>query len=194
NSVIAKPAEQTPLIAALAVKLCHEAGIPNAVLQLAPGDGKVGAALTGDPRIAGVAFTGSTATARAINRALAARDAPIATLIAETGGQNALIVDSSALPEQVTRDVMSSAFQSAGQRCSALRVLYLQEDVADAMLGMIRGAFDGLVIGDPKALPTDVGPVIDAEAKRALNSHIARMRGAGRTIWQRELPAACKTG
>jgi RHH-type proline utilization regulon transcriptional repressor/proline dehydrogenase/delta 1-pyrroline-5-carboxylate dehydrogenase len=194
NTVIAKPAEQTPLIAMLAVKLCHEAGIPDAVLQLAPGDGKVGAALTSDPRLAGVAFTGSTETARAINRALAARDAPIATLIAETGGQNALIVDSSALPEQVTRDVMSSAFQSAGQRCSALRVLYLQEDVADAMLEMIRGAFEALVIGDPAALATDVGPVIDAEAKRALNGHIARMRGAGHPIWQRALPAACEHG
>ena len=129
NAVIAKPAEQTPLIAALAVRLCHRAGIPDDVLQLAPGDGRVGAALTSDPRLAGVAFTGSTATAHAINRALAGRDGPIGTLIAETGGQNALIVDSSALPEQVTRDVITSAFQSAGQRCSALRVLYLQEDI-----------------------------------------------------------------
>ncbi|MBN9504862.1 MAG: bifunctional proline dehydrogenase/L-glutamate gamma-semialdehyde dehydrogenase PutA [Altererythrobacter sp.] len=194
NSVIAKPAEQTPLIAALAVKLCHEAGIPSAVLQLAPGDGKVGGALTRDPRLAGVAFTGSTDTARAINRALAARDAPIATLIAETGGQNALIVDSSALPEQVTRDVMSSAFQSAGQRCSALRVLYLQDDVADAMLEMIRGAFAALVIGDPAALATDIGPVIDAEAKALLDSHVAMMRAAGRRVWQRELPAECARG
>src|SRR5690606_17658323 len=133
----------------------------------APGDGRVGAALTSDPRIASVAFTGSTETARAINRALAARDAPIATLIAETGGQNELIVDSSALPEQVTRDVMSSAFQSAGQRCSALRVLYLQEDIADATLEMIRGAFEALVIGDPADPATDVGPVIDADAKAA---------------------------
>jgi len=194
NTVIAKPAEQTPLIAALAVNLCHEAGIPTDVLQLAPGDGKAGAALTSDPRIAGVAFTGSTETARAINRALAARDAPIATLIAETGGQNALIVDSSALPEQVTRDVMSSAFQSAGQRCSALRVLYLQDDVADGMLEMIRGAFDALVIGDPTVLATDVGPVIDAEAKSALKGHIARMKGAHRTVWQRELPQCCAEG
>jgi RHH-type proline utilization regulon transcriptional repressor/proline dehydrogenase/delta 1-pyrroline-5-carboxylate dehydrogenase len=194
NAVIAKPAEQTPLIAALAVKLCHEAGIPDDVLQLAPGDGKVGAALTSDPRIAGVAFTGSTATARAINRALAARDAPIAVLIAETGGQNALIVDSSALPEQVTRDVMSSAFQSAGQRCSALRVLYLQDDIAGAMLAMIRGAFEALTIGDPADLATDVGPVIDAEAKAALDDHIAAMRAAGRKVWQRELPSHCERG
>src|SRR4029078_7046418 len=153
--------------------------IPDDVLQLAPGDGKVGAALTSDPRVAGVALTGSPETARAINRALAARDAPIATLIAETGGQNALIVDSSALPEQVTRDVMSSAFQSAGQRCSALRVLYLQDDVADGMRAMIRGAFEALVIGDPAVLATDVGPVIDAEAKRALDAHIGAMRKAG---------------
>jgi RHH-type proline utilization regulon transcriptional repressor/proline dehydrogenase/delta 1-pyrroline-5-carboxylate dehydrogenase len=194
NTVIAKPAEQTPLIAALAVKLCHEAGIPTDVLQLAPGDGKVGAALTSDPRVAGVAFTGSTETARAINRALAARDSPIATLIAETGGQNALIVDSSALPEQVTRDVMSSAFQSAGQRCSALRVLYLQDDVADSMLEMIRGGFEALVIGDPADLATDVGPVIDAEAKGALDAHIAAMRQAGRKVWQRELPPECGQG
>jgi RHH-type proline utilization regulon transcriptional repressor/proline dehydrogenase/delta 1-pyrroline-5-carboxylate dehydrogenase len=188
NTVIAKPAEQTPLIAALAVRLCHEAGIPTDVLQLAPGDGSVGAALTADPRIAGVAFTGSTATARAINRALAARDAPIGVLVAETGGQNALIVDSSALPEQVARDVMSSAFQSAGQRCSALRVLYLQDDVADGMLAMIRGAFEALAIGDPADLATDVGPVIDAEARAALDGHVAAMREAGRRVWQRDLP------
>ncbi len=194
NTVIAKPAEQTPLIAALAVKLCHEAGIPDDVLQLAPGDGRVGAALTSDPRVAGVAFTGSTATAHAINRALAAREGPIATLIAETGGQNALIVDSSALPEQVTRDVMSSAFQSAGQRCSALRVLYLQDDVADAMLEMIRGAFEALVIGDPAELATDVGPVIDAEAKASLDAHVAAMRTAGRRVWQRDLPPECAKG
>ena len=194
NTVIAKPAEQTPLIAALAVRLCHEAGIPDDVLQLAPGDGKVGAALTSDPRIAGVAFTGSTETARAINRALAARDAPIATLIAETGGQNALIVDSSALPEQVTRDVMSSAFQSAGQRCSALRVLYLQDDIADSALAMIRGAFEALEIGDPAELATDVGPVIDAEAKAALDDHIAAMRASGRRVWQRELEGVCARG
>jgi RHH-type proline utilization regulon transcriptional repressor/proline dehydrogenase/delta 1-pyrroline-5-carboxylate dehydrogenase len=157
-------------------------------------DGKVGAALTADPRIAGVAFTGSTETARAINRALAARDAPIGVLIAETGGQNAMIVDSSALPEQVARDVMSSAFQSAGQRCSALRVLYLQDDVADSMLAMIRGAFEALVIGDPAELATDVGPVIDAEAKAALDDHIAAMRKAGRRVWQRELPPGCERG
>jgi len=194
NAVIAKPAPQTPLIAALAVRLCHEAGVPAEVLHLAPGGGEVGALLTSDPRIAGVAFTGSTATAQAINRALAARPGPIGTLIAETGGQNAMIVDSSALPEQVTRDVISSAFQSAGQRCSALRVLYLQDDVADAMLAMIRGAFEALVIGDPADLATDVGPVIDQAAKDKLEAHIAAMRATGRRVWQRDLPEACATG
>ena len=194
NTVLAKPAEQTPLIAALAVRLCHEAGIPDDVLHLVPGDGSVGAMLTARPDIAGVAFTGSTDTARAINRALAQRDGPIATLIAETGGQNAMIVDSSALPEQVTRDVVASAFQSAGQRCSALRVLYLQDEVYDAMLGMIRGAFDALVIGDPRDPATDVGPVIDADAKAALDQHIAAMQAAGRPVWQRALPEACAGG
>lgn len=194
NTVLAKPAEQTPLIAALAVRLCHEAGIPDDVLQLVPGDGTVGALLTARPEIAGVAFTGSTETARAINRALAMRDGPIATLIAETGGQNAMIVDSSALPEQVTRDVVASAFQSAGQRCSALRVLYLQDDIYDGMLEMIRGAFEALVIGDPQELTTDVGPVIDVEAKAALDQHIAAMKAAGRPVWQREQPEACAKG
>ncbi len=194
NSVLAKPAEQTPLIAALAVRLCHEAGIPDDVLQLAPGDGKVGAALTSDSRLAGVAFTGSTETAHAINRALAARNGPLATLIAETGGQNALIVDSSALPEQVTRDVMASAFQSAGQRCSALRVAYLQEDIADSTLAMIRGGFEALVIGDPGRVETDVGPVIDAEAKAALDKHVAAMKKAGCPLWRRELPKGVKGG
>ena len=194
NTVLAKPAEQTPLIADLAVRLFHEAGIADGVVQLVPGDGTVGALLTGDPRIAGVAFTGSTETARAINRTLASRDGPLAQFVAETGGQNAMIVDSSALPEQVTRDVVASAFQSAGQRCSALRVLYLQDDVADAMLDMIRGAFEALVIGDPEDLTTDVGPVIDAEAKAALDAHIAAMRAAGHTVWQRELPDACANG
>ncbi|MEO1220642.1 MAG: bifunctional proline dehydrogenase/L-glutamate gamma-semialdehyde dehydrogenase PutA, partial [Pseudomonadota bacterium] len=160
NSVIAKPAEQTPLVAALAVKLCHEAGVPQEALQLLPGAGDVGQMITSDPRLAGVAFTGSTETAQAINRTLAGRDGPIATLIAETGGQNAMIVDSSALPEQVVRDVLASSFQSAGQRCSALRVLYLQEDVADGMIAMIRGGFEALHIGDPADLATDVGPVI----------------------------------
>ena len=193
NTVIAKPAEQTPLIADLALRLFHEV-ISDGVVQLAPGDGMVGAMLTSDPRIAGVAFTGSTETARAINRAMAGRDGPLGILVAETGGQNAMIVDSSALPEQVTRDVLASAFQSAGQRCSALRVLYLQDDVADAMLEMIKGGFEALVIGNPEDLTTDVGPVIDAEAKGKLDQHIAAMKRAGHKLWQRELPKACKAG
>ena len=194
NTVVAKPAEQTPLLGALAVRLCHEAGIPDGVIQVLPGDGKVGAALTAHPLVAGVAFTGSTETARAINRSLAARDGPIPTLIAETGGQNAMLVDSSALPEQVTRDVLASAFQSAGQRCSALRVLYLQDDVAEAMLEMIRGGMETLTVGDPERLEIDVGPVIDEEAKKGLLAHIARMNKAGRKVWQRDLPAEAKRG
>ena len=194
NTVIAKPAEQTPLIAQLAIDLFHQAGISDDEVQLCPGDGTVGALLTSDPRIAGVAFTGSTETAQAINRSLAARSGPLATLVAETGGQNAMIVDSSALPEQVTRDVVASAFQSAGQRCSALRVLYLQDDVADAMLAMITGAFEALVIGSPEDLSTDVGPVIDAEAKAKLDKHISAMKRKGHAVWQRKLPDACKAG
>ncbi|MFM5885205.1 MAG: bifunctional proline dehydrogenase/L-glutamate gamma-semialdehyde dehydrogenase PutA [Novosphingobium sp.] len=194
NTVLAKPAEQTPLIAGYAIDLFHQAGVPRDVVQFVPGDGTVGAMLTGDPRIAGVAFTGSTDTARAINRALAGRDGPLAQFVAETGGQNAMIVDSSALPEQVTRDVVASAFQSAGQRCSALRVLYLQDDIADDMLAMIRGAFDALVIGDPADLATDVGPVIDGEAKAALDSHIAAMQQAGCRVWQRDLPESSTKG
>ncbi|MFC4293692.1 bifunctional proline dehydrogenase/L-glutamate gamma-semialdehyde dehydrogenase PutA [Novosphingobium tardum] len=194
NTVVAKPAEQTPLIGALAIRLCHEAGIPDDVIQCLPGDGTVGAALTGQAGIAGVAFTGSTQTARAINRALAGRDGPIAQLVAETGGQNAMLVDSSALPEQVTRDVLASAFQSAGQRCSALRVLYLQDDIADAMLEMIRGGMEALVIGDPEDWATDVGPVIDEESRASLAGHVDRMKQAGRRVWQRELPQACANG
>ena len=194
NTVLAKPAEQTPLLGALAVRLCHAAGIPDGVIQVLPGDGRVGAAIVAHPLVAGVAFTGSSDTARIINRALAARDGPIATLIAETGGQNAMLVDSSALPEQVTRDVLASAFQSAGQRCSALRVLYLQDDVAEPMLAMIRGAMETLVIGDPEELTTDVGPVIDEEARESLEAHIAQMRQAGHRVWQRELPEATRNG
>ncbi|MEL6238579.1 MAG: bifunctional proline dehydrogenase/L-glutamate gamma-semialdehyde dehydrogenase PutA, partial [Pseudomonadota bacterium] len=174
NAVVAKPAEQTPLIAALAVKLCHEAGIPPEALQLLPGAAEVGQSITSHPLLAGVAFTGSTETARLINQTLAAREGPIATFIAETGGQNAMIVDSSALPEQVVRDVLASAFQSAGQRCSALRVLYLQDDIADEMLEMIRGGFEALHVGDPALLSTDVGPVIDPDAQAALERHVAR--------------------
>jgi RHH-type proline utilization regulon transcriptional repressor/proline dehydrogenase/delta 1-pyrroline-5-carboxylate dehydrogenase len=176
NAVLAKPAEQTPLVAAAAVGLLHEAGIPGEVLHLLPGDGAVvGAAMTRDPRLAGVAFTGSTETARLINRALAARDAPLATLIAETGGQNAMIVDSSALLEQVIHDAIASAFNAAGQRCSALRVLFLQEDIADRARELLAGAMDLLKIGDPGLLSTDVGPVIDAEAQAMLEAHAERI-------------------
>ena len=177
NSVIAKPAEQTNLIGYAAVKLMHEAGVPEAVLQFLPGDGAtVGAALTRDPRVAGVAFTGSTDTARAINRSLAARDAAIGVLIAETGGQNALIADSSSLPEQVVKDAIASAFTSAGQRCSAARVLFVQDDIADKVTAMLAGAMAELKVGDPGLLSTDVGPVIDDDALAMLHEHAERMQ------------------
>jgi RHH-type proline utilization regulon transcriptional repressor/proline dehydrogenase/delta 1-pyrroline-5-carboxylate dehydrogenase len=192
NTAVAKPAEQTPLIGALAIELMHKAGIPKDVVQMVPGDGRVGAALTSHPLIGGVAFTGSTDTARLINRSLANRDGPIVPLIAETGGQNAMIVDSSALPEQVTRDVIASSFQSAGQRCSALRVLFVQEDVADSMLEMIGGAMEALTVGDPSHITTDVGPVIDDEAKKALEAHIAE--GKAKPLIQLKLPALAKNG
>jgi RHH-type proline utilization regulon transcriptional repressor/proline dehydrogenase/delta 1-pyrroline-5-carboxylate dehydrogenase len=173
NAVIAKPAGQTPLVGALAIQLMHQAGIPKDVVQLAPGSGRVvGGTLTAHPLLSGVVFTGSTETARTINRTLAERDGPIIPFVAETGGQNAMIVDSSALPEQVTRDVISSAFQSAGQRCSALRVLFVQEDVADGMIKMIKGAMEALTVGDPGDLKTDVGPVIDEAAKKVLDDHL----------------------
>jgi RHH-type proline utilization regulon transcriptional repressor/proline dehydrogenase/delta 1-pyrroline-5-carboxylate dehydrogenase len=194
NPVLAKPAEQTPLMAAAAVQLLHEAGVPAAGLQLLPGPGEtVGAALVADPRIAGVLFTGSTAVAQSINRTLADRaDAPL--LIAETGGQNAMIVDSSALPEQVVADAIASAFDSAGQRCSALRVLCVQEDIADRVLAMLRGAMAEISIGDPRRLATDCGPVIDADAHAALTAHVARMRALGKPVLQLPLPAACANG
>lgn len=176
NAVVAKPAEQTPLIAAEAVRLLHEAGVPASALHLVHGDGGVGAALVAHADIAGVVFTGSTEVARAINRTLAAKDGPIVPLIAETGGINAMIVDATALPEQVADDVVTSAFRSAGQRCSALRLLFLQDDVADRMIEMIAGAARELVIGDPADPATHVGPVIDAEAKQRLDAHITRMK------------------
>lgn len=195
NSVLAKPAEQTNLIGHAAVKLLLEAGIPEAVLQFLPGDGAtVGAALTRDPRVAGVAFTGSTDTARAINRALAARDAAIGVLIAETGGQNAFIADSSALPEQLVKDAIGSAFTSAGQRCSAARVLFVQDDIADKVMTMLAGAMDELVIGDPGLLSTDVGPVIDADALQMLEDHAARMAGEARLIKQAPISEAAAHG
>jgi RHH-type proline utilization regulon transcriptional repressor/proline dehydrogenase/delta 1-pyrroline-5-carboxylate dehydrogenase len=174
NSVVAKPAEQTPLVAAEAVRLLHEAGIPTSALQFVPGDGAIGAVLTAHPDIAGVVFTGSTEVARAINRALAAKDGPIVPLIAETGGINAMIADATALPEQVADDVVTSAFRSAGQRCSALRLLFLQEDVADRMIEMIAGAARELKIGDPANPATHIGPVIDGEAKARLDAHTER--------------------
>ena len=181
--MIAKPAEQTPLIAAAAVRLMHEAGIPPDVLHFLPGDGAaIGGALVADPRTAGVCFTGSTDVAKIINRTLAGRVSAVSPLIAETGGQNTMIMDSSALPEQVVNDVCVSAFQSAGQRCSALRVLFVQEDVADKVVDMLAGAMDELVLGDPALLSTDVGPVIDDEAKAMLDGHIKRMMSEGRLI------------
>jgi RHH-type transcriptional regulator, proline utilization regulon repressor / proline dehydrogenase / delta 1-pyrroline-5-carboxylate dehydrogenase len=195
NAVIAKPAEQTPLVAAAAVRLLHEAGIPADVLQLLPGSGeRIGAALVADPRIAGIAFTGSTETARAIAAALAARSGPLVPLIAETGGQNAMIVDSSALPEQVVTDVLTSAFDSAGQRCSSLRLLYVQADIADRLLDMLTGAMAELAIGDPALLATDVGPVIDEAARDALDRHAARMMREGRLLYQCSVSAATEHG
>lgn len=186
NTVLAKPAEQTPLIAYRAIQLLHEAGIPKEVLQFVPGQGgTVGTALTTDNRIQGVIFTGSTEVAQLINRALAKRtDADVIPFIAETGGQNAMIVDSSALPEQVIQDVIISAFDSAGQRCSALRILCLQEDIADKMLTMLKGALNELVVGVPDRLSTDIGPVIDKEAQQSLLGHIEKMRQRGYTVTQ----------
>ncbi len=184
NAVVAKPAEQTPLVAAHAVRLLHRAGIPDDVLHLLPGRGDVvGAALVADARVDGVVFTGGTDTGRAINRTLAARDGPIPKLIAETGGLNAMIVDSSALPEQVVDDALVSAFDSAGQRCSAVRVLFLQEDIADATIEMLVGAARELVVGDPLDYATDIGPVIDADAKSGLEAHKAKMRKDARVLF-----------
>ena len=180
NAVIAKPAEQTPLVAAAAVRLFHRAGIPTGALHLVPGDGAVGARLVAHEATAGVAFTGSTEVARSINRTLAGRDGPIAPLIAETGGINAMIVDATALPEQVTDDVVASAFRSAGQRCSALRLLCVQDDVADRVVAMVAGAAAELKVGDPRDPATHVGPVIDADAKRRLDAWVAAMAGLRR--------------
>src|SRR5580698_4770221 len=198
NTVLAKPAEQTPLIAAQAVRILREAGVPHGAVQLVPGDGAtVGARLVADPRTRAVMFTGSTEVARLINRTLSSRlDAegkPI-PLIAETGGQNAMIVDSSALAEQVVADVLQSSFDSAGQRCSALRVLCLQDDVADRTLTMLTGAMRQLAVGNPDRLSIDVGPVIDMEAKRGIDGHVAAMREKGRNVVQLALPDACAQG
>jgi RHH-type proline utilization regulon transcriptional repressor/proline dehydrogenase/delta 1-pyrroline-5-carboxylate dehydrogenase len=198
NVVLAKPAEQTPLIAHRAVQLLHEAGVPRTALQLLPGRGElVGARLTSDPRVGGVIFTGSTEVAQLINRTLAARavaESREIVLIAETGGQNAMIVDSSALPEQVVQDVIASAFDSAGQRCSALRVLCLQTDIADKTLAMLKGAMQELHIGNPDRLSTDIGPVIDMEAQGNLLDHIEQMKTRAKSVFQLPLPAGCEHG
>ena len=186
NSVVAKPAEQTPLVAFETIRLLHRAGIPAGALNLVPGDGKTGARLVADRRVAGVAFTGSTEVARGINRTLAAKAGPITPLIAETGGVNAMIVDATALPEQVTDDVIASAFRSAGQRCSALRLLCVQEDVADRVLDMVIGAARELSLGDPRDLATHVGPVIDGEAKSKLGRWIAMMDSRGAVLFRLE--------
>lgn len=192
NGVLAKPAEQTPIMATIGVRLMHEAGVPKNVLQLLPGDGvTVGAALSSDPRIDGMCFTGSTATAQRINRAMARNAAVDAPLIAETGGLNAMIVDSTALPEQAIRDIVQSSFQSAGQRCSALRILYLQEDIAAPFLKMLYGAIDELAIGDPWDLATDVGPVIDATAKEKIAEYVDQAANEGRLMKRVKAP---KTG
>lgn len=195
NTVIAKPAEQTSLIAHAAVRLLHEAGVPKDVLQFLPGPGpEIGSALLADTRVSGVAFTGGTDTAWVINRTLAKRDSPIAAFIAETGGLNAMLVDSSALPEQVCADVLSSAFQSAGQRCSALRLLLVQDDIADTMIEMLAGAMAELSVGDPALLSTDVGPVIDEDARRMLLAHSARMEQQARVIHRCTLPEETQHG
>ncbi len=189
NAVLAKPAEATAIIASIATKLLHKAGVPRAALQLLPGRGaEVGAAITGDGRVGGVCFTGSTDTAQAINRAMAAEAPPEAPLIAETGGINAMIVDSTALPEQAVQDVVMSAFKSAGQRCSALRVLYIQQDVADEFLGMLYGAMDELRLGDPWQVSSDVGPIIDERARDGIARHIAQARDDGRLLKQIDAP------
>ncbi|WBA19487.1 bifunctional proline dehydrogenase/L-glutamate gamma-semialdehyde dehydrogenase PutA [Salinivibrio kushneri] len=195
NTVVAKPAEQTSIVAYRAIELLLETGIPTGVIQLLPGSGPVvGAPLTEDSRIAGVAFTGSTPTAQRITRTLAERDADPVPVVAETGGQNAMLVDSTALPEQVVRDVLRSAFASAGQRCSALRVLYIQEDIADRVISLIKGAMAELSVGRPERLSTDVGPVIDQTAKDKLLAHIEQMKRNGKLVTQVPLSAECDKG
>ncbi|SIT02263.1 L-proline dehydrogenase /delta-1-pyrroline-5-carboxylate dehydrogenase [Roseivivax lentus] len=188
NAVLAKPAEQTPMIAARAVQMMREAGLPEGALQLLPGDGPtVGGPLTSDPRIAGVCFTGSTEVAQIIHKALVKNAGPDAVLIAETGGLNAMIVDSTALTEQAVRDILISSFQSAGQRCSALRMLYVQEEARERLLDMLYGAMDALSIGDPWNIDTDVSPVIDEEARKGITDYVAAQEKAGRVL--KTLPA-----
>ncbi|MDO9194377.1 MAG: L-glutamate gamma-semialdehyde dehydrogenase, partial [Undibacterium sp.] len=198
NVVLAKPAEQTPLIAYRAIQLMHEAGVPRGALQFLPGTGEVvGAQLVADRRVKGVIFTGSTEVAQIINRTLVKRslaeniDIP---LIAETGGQNAMIVDSSALPEQVVNDVLSSAFDSAGQRCSALRVLCLQKEIADKTLEMLKGAMLELRVGKPDQLAIDIGPVIDVDAQKSLQAHIDSIREKAKNFYAMDLPLSCQKG
>jgi RHH-type proline utilization regulon transcriptional repressor/proline dehydrogenase/delta 1-pyrroline-5-carboxylate dehydrogenase len=194
NPVLAKPAEQTPIVAFLAAQLLNEAGLPPGVLQLLPGDGIVGAALVKDPRVVGVAFTGSNATGWAIQSALADRRGAMVPLIGETGGLNAMIADSSALPEQAIRDVVRSAFDSAGQRCSAARLFFVQEDAAEPMIDMLVGAVEALDIGDPLDYATDIGPVIDEDAAERLDAHKLRMQKEGRQLVDLDLPPDCETG
>jgi RHH-type transcriptional regulator, proline utilization regulon repressor / proline dehydrogenase / delta 1-pyrroline-5-carboxylate dehydrogenase len=195
NAVLAKPAEQTPLVAHAAVMLMLDAGVPPGVLQFLPGDGaRIGGLLLPDQRLTGVAFTGSNATASIIARALAARPGPFATLIAETGGMNAMIMDSSALAEQAVRDVVASAFDSAGQRCSAARILFVQDDVAARVITMLKGTMEDLKLGDPMDYRTDVGPVIDSEAQQKLNAHKTRMAKEAKTILDLPVPSECSNG
>jgi RHH-type proline utilization regulon transcriptional repressor/proline dehydrogenase/delta 1-pyrroline-5-carboxylate dehydrogenase len=195
NAVIAKPARAAPLIGMRAVRLLHEAGVPAAALQFLPGSGAVvGGVMLKDRRLGGVAFTGSTDTATWLQQALAARGGPIVPLIAETGGLNVMIADSTALPEQVVLDAMQSAFNSAGQRCSALRVLFVQNDVAERVIRLLREAMGELVIGDPRELATDVGPVIGADARDALHRHVQQLAGVARELRTLELPAATQSG
>jgi RHH-type proline utilization regulon transcriptional repressor/proline dehydrogenase/delta 1-pyrroline-5-carboxylate dehydrogenase len=195
NAVIAKPADPTPLVGAYAVRLLHEAGVPTDVLHMLIGRGStMGASVVSDERITGVALTGSTTTAQTINRALAAKNGPINTLIAETGGQNVMIVDSSALPEQVTDDVITSAFSSAGQRCSALRVLYLQDSIADKVINMLKGALAERQIGDPLDLATDIGPLINRGSRNGLEAHIERMHSEAKLIGKGNIPDGLESG
>ena len=194
NAVVAKPAEQTPLIAASATRFLHQAGVPVDVLNLLLGDGRLGAELVGQPGIAGIAFTGSMPTARAIQRVLAKGQGPIIPLIAETGGINAMVVDSSALPEQVVDDVIASAFLSAGQRCSSLRLLLLQDDIHDRIVTLLTEAAAELVIGDPRLLNTDIGPIIDGPSRAALDEHCRLMETHGRMLFRCRLPVSTRGG
>jgi RHH-type proline utilization regulon transcriptional repressor/proline dehydrogenase/delta 1-pyrroline-5-carboxylate dehydrogenase len=195
NAVIAKPAEQTPIVAAEMVRILHASGVPGDVLHFVPGRGsRIGPVITGDARIAGVAYTGSTDTARLINRSLAANEGPLPVLIAETGGQNAMLADSSSLPEQVVNDAVTSAFNAAGQRCSALRVLFVQEDIAPRVLELLAGLMDTLAVGNPALLSTDVGPVIDEESLATLDAHARSIVSGCRWQHRAKLPAGLARG